>query len=805
MAAKTGFRSQHWFLCTSGGNQVVKSSIDVKRQKQMVPKNKSFTSDASVKLNVELRRQILKLRDVLDFPPVDGAASTPELLTTTVEDLYKTYPEIIAKLPISDIRGASTKQGLAYFWSALISIGDSWTKNEEWRVNIKSALQEEHEKISSEKLVGDVLWTLDYIIKLAKVKFELMDAEDNDWNRSKAVDIVLKKRPNGTFSGENSGGSSPISPTSVLPELPETLYSDHFGDFAKQSYTVNHTVPFKHQPVGKLDPTKVEPLPFHSPLSLEDKYQFRWLKNKEAEQPPPEKKVKLELNAAEGEMLDVDGDNSTRPALRTPNQLLGKIISQPVLSAKALALPAQPLRSPSKNLTQILAPPPPPLELQSNESTLPMRPAQEFTNPSSLQPLLLISPHQSSNLLVPLPNTEVLAGLKGMAPVPPLPPPAPTSISGNLEGTPPPPPSRIPSILKGPPPPPPPSNLKGLPPHLPPSSLKEPPPPPPPSTLRGPPPPPPMIPSKGAPPLPPMPGAAPPPPPSLRGITLGLKVATRLKRSSQMGNLYRLLKGKVEGSSLNVKSTQGRKSNAGSGTSGKQGMADALAEITKRSAYFQQIEADALKYAKTITELKSTITGFQTKDMIELVKFHKQVESQLENLTDESQVLSRFEGFPTKKLECLRMAAALYMKLESIHTTIVNWKIVPPMSQLLVKVDMYFTKMKGEVDGIERTKDEELKKFKSHNIHFDFSILVKIKESMVDLSSGCMELALKESREAKSLLNNTPKKGSEGPAKMLWKAFQFAFRVYTFAGGQDDRAERLTKELAQEIETEPDL
>lgn len=54
--------------------------------------------------------------------------------------------------------------------------------------------------------------------------------------------------------------------------------------------------------------------------------------------------------------------------------------------------------------------------------------------------------------------------------------------------------------------------------------------------------------------------------------------------------------------------------------------------------------------------------------------------------------------------------------------------------------------MKVEVDALERTKDEESKKFKSHKIHFDFSILIHIKELMVDVSSGCMELALKVSR-----------------------------------------------------------
>lgn len=44
--------------------------------------------------------------------------------------------------------------------------------------------------------------------------------------------------------------------------------------------------------------------------------------------------------------------------------------------------------------------------------------------------------------------------------------------------------------------------------------------------------------------------------------------------------------------------------------------------------------------------------------------------------------------------------------------------------------------------------------------------------------------------------------GKSGTAKILWRAFQFAFRVYTFAGGHDDRADELTREVAHEIETQ---
>lgn len=47
------------------------------------------------------------------------------------------------------------------------------------------------------------------------------------------------------------------------------------------------------------------------------------------------------------------------------------------------------------------------------------------------------------------------------------------------------------------------------------------------------------------------------------------------------------------------------------------------------------------------------------------------------------------------------------------------------------------------MEAVERNKDEQAKKFQGHNISFDFNILVRVKESMVDISSSCMELALK--------------------------------------------------------------
>ncbi|CAN0852904.1 Uncharacterized protein At4g04980 [Linum grandiflorum] len=461
--------------------------------------------------------------------------------------------------------------------------------------------------------------------------------------------------------------------------------------------------------------------------------------------------------------------------------------------------PSSSVQKPQQDLPHSQPPPPPPGS-SSNGPALPPPPLGSSSNGPAPPPL---PPGPSSNgpALPPPPPGPSLNG-----PAPPPPPPGPSS---NGLVPPPPPPG---SSSKGPalpPPPPGPSSNGPVPPPPPPgSSSRGPPPPPPPgSSSNGagpPPPPPPGSSSNGAGPPPPPPpgsssnGAGPPPPPPGGGKMMlrPRKGQSKLKRSSQMGNLYRTLKGKVEGGNQ-TKVQNGRVSpNSGSSNGGKQGMADALAEITKRSAYFQQIEEDVQTYAKDIAKLKTEISSFKTKDMAELVNFYHHVESILENLTDESQVLARFEGFPQKKLEAIRSSASLYCKLKGIVTDLQTWKMEPPLDALLDRTERYVNKMKGDLDAFERSKDDECKKFKSHNIEFDLQILVQIKEAVVDLSSNCMELALKERKGAP----NNGAQPTKSSCKTLWRAFQFAFRVYTFAGGHDDRADRLTRELAQQIE-----
>ncbi|KAJ6751326.1 hypothetical protein OIU85_001821 [Salix viminalis] len=380
---------------------------------------------------------------------------------------------------------------------------------------------------------------------------------------------------------------------------------------------------------------------------------------------------------------------------------------------------------------------------------------------------------------------------KGPPPPPPLPPPPPSVPSkGSI-------PNATP-LRKGPPLPPSPPVMrsKGLTPNdMPLKNVSTPPPPP-------------MMPSKGSASNTMLLEKGPPPPPppqfGARKSMFQTRSATKLKRSTQMPNLFRDIRSMMEGSSLTVKASSVRKVQLGGSTGGKAGLAASLAEMTKRSTFFQQVEEDIKKYSKSIMELKADINSFQTKDMIKLLKFQSNVESILQFLTDESQVLAKFEGFPSKKLETLRTAAALYSKFDTIVSTLKNWDVVLPLGQLLDKIEKYLSKIKLQLDAFERSKDEESRKFKSHNIDFEFHIVTKIRESMVDLSSSCMELALKERRESKAAVENQetmakPDQKHKESIKMLWRVFQLAFRVYSFAGGQDDRAEKLAKELADEI------
>ncbi|CAK7350648.1 unnamed protein product [Dovyalis caffra] len=686
--------------------------------------------------------------------------------------------------------------------------------------------------------------------------FDVMDEYEpnKDSPRSNAFSKILT----GSYSDNISYspcGASPKTPTSVLPQFMGSPSSGEFTNFYCSSLLRSLRV----QSLGKLNPIDIKRLSFHmssnletqdgSSLNRKDKVDDETMTEVEIKGKPRFERSHSEASSnCEELMFEMDASSNCEVKkaanIEDPRDYSLKIGMPQVAAAETIPVittEATELLTPPAALSANASPVPPaqppmstPMRVDvvatpSLPSTPPLKLQPDVANPQPPPPLPPFGrqPTTVTVASIPLPPPPPPTMSRTVTAAPPPPPPPTSTACGTATAAPPPPPMLLgtgtAALMPPPPPPPPPqtSTARTGPPPPPPPMMSSkgsmPLPPPPPMPLGNgaapPPPPPPMMSSKGSMPLPPPPpmplgnGAAPPPPPPGAARSLRPKKApTKLKRSSQMGALYRVLKGKLEGGNQLTKSPSGRKGPASSSAGGKQGMADALAEITKRSSYFQQIEEDAQKYAKAITELKAAISTFKTKDMTELIKFHKHVESILEKLTDETQVLARFEAFPQKKLEALRTAAALGSKLNGVISELQNWKVEPPLGQLLDKAERYFNKIKGDLDTLERTKDEESKKFQSHNIDFDFHILVQIKESMVDVSSNCMELALKERRLAKAVetaVTGTKTEPKKASAKMLWRSFQFAYRVYSFAGGHDDRADRLTRELAHEIETDP--
>ncbi|KAI5066848.1 hypothetical protein GOP47_0017376 [Adiantum capillus-veneris] len=317
-------------------------------------------------------------------------------------------------------------------------------------------------------------------------------------------------------------------------------------------------------------------------------------------------------------------------------------------------------------------------------------------------------------------------------------------------------------------------------------------------------------------PTPPIPALAPPPPPppppSHGARKLQSCKTAKLKKSNTISRLYMGMKRKVDGAEYSQSPLADgaiqRRSVAATGT--RDGMAEALAEITRRSSYFRKIEDDVQKHAASILEIKAGLESFETRDMQKLLRFQESIEVRLEQLTDESQVLARFEGFPIKKLETVRAASSLFLRMSSLAHQIENWRVEPPMSENLDKITNFFEKVKTDVEMIERTKDEDITRFHNQKIMFSFDIMIRVKEAVVGLSTKSLALAMKESQRTKGsitigdeYLSSKDMNKLRGSFQMLWRVFQLAFRVHNFAGGHDEKAEQLCCNLAKEMETYP--
>ncbi|CAI9087523.1 OLC1v1021606C3 [Oldenlandia corymbosa var. corymbosa] len=716
------------------GKEQTKSSKSSKKKKKMkgsivgsTVRNSSGVAKNFIR-TTDIRKKILTFRDLLDLSPCISTATVNELLIWTLKDLHRLYPSTRPRISISEIEATAMQKLLRCFCDALKALGDSWTNNVEWMVKCK---YDASSKLGQDELEQLAQAMLEDMNKLARERmFDMMDEDERISDVSSPENAFGRASYSESYSeSKTSLSSSPATPTSVLPDIGNMLSKG-----TKLSYSPPLLLQLRVQAVEKLNPIDVKRLSFHMlSHAVANEPNVLDQKSETVEKLPAE--VKHESEAKVGGTNDVSQDfemeEDTMDISMNPEGSVkpaggiwtGEVNSEsgpaPNTSTKMdIDVVPPPISLPKlRSYVSEKENPPPPATEHSQWKLYPNELASQSSAPPTTPPTRKLSPKEVVSVSQPLtPASEPLQSVVKM-PIPPPPPPPPPPVpqiygeSTVVKPPPPPPPPTMASstaLFPPPPPPPPPSQITGNisspppPPPPPPSSgnVKLPPPPPPPMALgKGtpPPPPPPMGAASGgirAPPMPPGMKGSPPPPPGPGGArNLHVrKAATKLKRSAQMGNLYRLLKGKVEGGTVETKSSRkgGKISNP---TGGKQGMADALAEMTKRSAYFQQIEEDFKIHGKSIRELKTLINSFQSSNMEELNKFHKHVESILEKLTDETQIFARIEDFPTKKLEAVRMAAALYSKLDNILKTLKNWQIESPVCQVIDKLENYFSKV----------------------------------------------------------------------------------------------------------------
>ena len=392
-----------------------------------------------------------------------------------------------------------------------------------------------------------MLATLDCLIKIASEKFDIME-EDDHKNEFSPPSSTFGKVAYGCPSFHGSSffySSAPATPKSVLPE--PTKYTARTGDSPRSSST-SSLWSLRIQAVGKLNPIDLKRLSLHMSPPHKETKNNKIEKEATRDMEMNHKDRKPEKDTSEGLVLKLE---TTEKSDITNGD--HRETDEPRAMEEEEELPVSP--------TPLQQQSPKPLE------TTPML-MQKAPGPVSSSPSTTLTPPP------PFPTTNVLHRNMAMPPPPPLPPPPPSApkLQQNsvAVGMLPPPPPPLPQSS---------SSAAAAPPPMP-SKAGPVPPPPPPLSLKGgsaPAPPPPMPRGNG--------GAAPPPPPPGAGRSLRPKATTRLKRSTQLGNLYRTLKGKVEGSSLKGKSCGGRSSAIGAASAaGKQGMADALAEMTKRYA-----------------------------------------------------------------------------------------------------------------------------------------------------------------------------------------------------------------------------
>ncbi|GMN50858.1 hypothetical protein TIFTF001_020013 [Ficus carica] len=181
-----------------------------------------------------------------------------------IEDLNNLYPELRTPSErLSDRNEASTEQGLAYLCEALKSIGDSWMANKDRMDKPEFDFTSLTGNFGSYRLAETAAKLLDFMINMAREKFDMMDEDDRVTDYYSSSTNSFGKILSGSYSENNSScSSSPVTPTSMLPEL-TCVDSSSVEEIANFSYTPPLLLSLRVQVVKKLNPIDLKYLKLH--------------------------------------------------------------------------------------------------------------------------------------------------------------------------------------------------------------------------------------------------------------------------------------------------------------------------------------------------------------------------------------------------------------------------------------------------------------------------------------------------------------------------------------------------------------
>jgi len=233
-----------------------------------------------------------------------------------------------------------------------------------------------------------------------------------------------------------------------------------------------------------------------------------------------------------------------------------------------------------------------------------------------------------------------------------------------------------------------------------------------------------------------------------------------------------------------------------------------FAEIASKSTYQAQIQADIIKYNDIIEELINEVKEFKAKDMGHLDEFVKGVDKVLDELTDQTAVLRKFD-WPGARFDAFREAVGLNKELEEKKHKFRHWEVGKGKRvDELKMMQKYMEKIQERVDALERTKEGDEQKFKNHDVPWNTKIIMDVKHASLHMMDLYMEAALAEANDIMASSLPVQKKRDKALA-VLTGTIKFAFKVHQNVGGFNDGCSsrfsdvsKMTRELTKEKNAE---